>query len=209
VTPRPAEVVGVWSMYFAFRKAFNLSKTDQGDIPIMNKSPIAAALLATLLLVGCSSTPDKDGAAIGIDSGMAVDGDSRTAGIDDASSLDEARLYAGKPSVQDSIIYFDFDSYAVRSEFRELLRAHARFLNENHQRRVTIEGHTDERGSREYNIALGERRANAVRDILLINGVSPNQITVVSYGKERPAVEGTGEAVWSKNRRAELIYGSR
>jgi len=175
----------------------------------MNKFPIAAALLAALLLVGCSSTPDKDGAGVGVDSGMAVDGDSRTAGVDDASSLDEARLYAGKPSIQDSIIYFDYDSFAVRSEFREQLRAHARFLNENGQRRVTIEGHTDERGSREYNIALGERRANAVRDILLINGVSPNQIMVVSYGKERPAVEGSGEAVWAKNRRAELIYGSR
>jgi len=175
----------------------------------MNKYSIAAALLATLFLIGCSSTPSKDGVAVGIDSEMTIDGDSRTAGIDDASSLDEARLYAGKPTVHDSIIYFDFDSYAIRSEFREQLHAHARFLNENRQRHVTIEGHTDERGSREYNIALGERRANAVRDFLLINGVSPNQIMVVSYGKERPAVEGTGEAVWSKNRRAELIYGSR
>jgi len=175
----------------------------------MNKYLIAAVLLTTLFLIGCSSTPSKDGAAVGVDSGIGVDSDIRTAVIDDTSSLDETRLYAGKPSIEDSIVYFDFDSSFIRCEFHELLREHARFLNENRQRHVTIEGHTDERGSREYNIALGERRANAVRDFLLINGASPNQITVISYGKERPAVEGTGEAVWSKNRRAELIYGSR
>ncbi|HZJ81633.1 MAG TPA: OmpA family protein, partial [Guyparkeria sp.] len=88
-----------------------------------------------------------------------------------------------------------------------MLGANADFLKANGNRKAVIEGHTDERGSREYNIALGERRANAVRDVLQSYGVSASQIDTVSYGEERPAVEGRGEAVWAQNRRAVIEYG--
>ncbi|MFW6342220.1 MAG: peptidoglycan-associated lipoprotein Pal [Halothiobacillaceae bacterium] len=175
----------------------------------MKSMPPVIAVALALLVAGCSTTPTKDGAddaagmqeeRIGGDGGV-------TAGVTDGGTLDEAELYADKPGMGDSVIYFEFDSFAVRSEFRDLLRGHARFLRDNPQRRVTVEGHTDERGSREYNIALGERRGNAVRDMLLINGVAPEQIRVVSYGEERPAVDGTDEKAWAQNRRAELVYG--
>jgi peptidoglycan-associated lipoprotein len=104
------------------------------------------------------------------------------------------------------IIYFDFDSYTVKSEFQPLVDSHARFLKVNAQRHVTIEGHTDERGGREYNLALGQKRSEAVRRSLVLLGVSDNQIEAVSFGKEKPAASGTGEDAWARNRRAEIVY---
>ncbi|MDD3610021.1 MAG: peptidoglycan-associated lipoprotein Pal [Halothiobacillaceae bacterium] len=168
----------------------------------MKQLKLAVALFAAMTVVGCSSTPEKDPNA-----GMG-DGSGGTAGLGNGA-LDESALYAGAPSQQNSIIYFGYDSFAVEERYRASLREHAKFMGENPARKVTVEGHADERGSREYNIALGEKRANAVRDVLMLNGVAPAQISVVSYGEERPAVEGTGEEVWRMNRRAELVYGSR
>jgi peptidoglycan-associated lipoprotein len=104
------------------------------------------------------------------------------------------------------IVYFDFDAYVIKPEFQSLIDGHARFLRSNPQRHVTIEGHTDERGGREYNLALGQRRSEAVRRALALLGVSDNQIEAVSFGKEKPAVQGSGEAAWSQNRRAEITY---
>jgi peptidoglycan-associated lipoprotein len=104
------------------------------------------------------------------------------------------------------IVYFDYDSYTVKPEFQSLIDGHARFLKANPQRRVSIEGHTDERGGREYNLALGQKRAEAVRRALTLLGVSDGQIEAVSFGKEKPAVPGSGEEVWAQNRRAELRY---
>jgi peptidoglycan-associated lipoprotein len=103
-------------------------------------------------------------------------------------------------------VYFDFDSYTIKPEFQSLIDGHARFLKANPQRRVSIEGHTDERGGREYNLALGQKRSEAVRRALVLLGVSDNQIEAVSFGKEKPAVQGTGEDVWAQNRRAEITY---
>lgn len=88
-----------------------------------------------------------------------------------------------------------------------MLQQNADYLKANTKRHVLVEGNTDNRGSREYNIALGEKRATAVRDILMADGVAPSQVDVVSYGEERPAVEGNTEAAWAKNRRADLAYG--
>lgn len=88
-----------------------------------------------------------------------------------------------------------------------VVAAHAKYLNGNAQRKVRLEGHSDERGSREYNIGLGERRAQAVRRALMLQGVTENQITTVSYGEERPATQGGDESAYSKNRRVELVYG--
>jgi peptidoglycan-associated lipoprotein len=104
------------------------------------------------------------------------------------------------------LIYFDYDSYAVKPEFQSLLQAHAQFLKANGARHVALEGHTDERGGREYNLALGQRRAEAVRRALGLLGVSDNQMEAVSFGKEKPAVPGSDEAAWAKNRRVEIVY---
>ncbi len=106
-------------------------------------------------------------------------------------------------------VYFDFDSSAIRDDAIPLIRAHANYLASNSQVNFTLEGHADERGTREYNLALGERRADAVRRMLIANGVSPAQVRVVSYGEERPAVLGHDESAWGMNRRAELVYANR
>ncbi len=105
------------------------------------------------------------------------------------------------------IIYFDYDRAEIKPEYVSVVAAHARFLNGNAARRVRLEGHADERGSREYNIGLGERRAQAVRRALLLQGVTETQITTVSYGEERPAAAGNDETAYSRNRRVEIGYG--
>ena len=102
------------------------------------------------------------------------------------------------------IVYFDFDSFVIREEFKPLLDGQARQLTGNRGKRVVIEGHADDRGSREYNLALGQKRAEAVLRMLALLGVAESQLEAVSFGEERPAVQGHDEAAWAKNRRAEL-----
>lgn len=102
------------------------------------------------------------------------------------------------------VVYFDFDSFVVKDEFRPVVESHARRLAANKQRRVTVEGHTDERGGSEYNLALGQKRAEAVARSLTLLGVADNQVEAVSFGKERPAVQGSDESAWAQNRRAEI-----
>jgi peptidoglycan-associated lipoprotein len=106
-----------------------------------------------------------------------------------------------------TIIYFDYDRAEIKPEFVAIVTAHAKYLNASANNKVRLEGHSDERGSREYNIGLGERRAQAVRRALMLQGVTEAQITTVSYGEERPAVQGSDEAAYAKNRRVELVYG--
>lgn len=108
--------------------------------------------------------------------------------------------------LQNRTIYFDFDSSEIKSDYNAMITAHARYLAANPSVKVRVEGNTDERGSREYNIGLGERRAQAVRRALMLQGVSEGQITTVSYGEERPAVTGHTEEAWSRNRRANIVY---
>jgi len=103
-------------------------------------------------------------------------------------------------------IYFDFDSFQVREEYRVTVEAHARFLLTNPQRRIIIQGNTDERGSREYNLALGQKRAEAVRRALATLGVTEQQMEAVSFGEERPKAPGTDEASFAENRRADIVY---
>jgi peptidoglycan-associated lipoprotein len=105
------------------------------------------------------------------------------------------------------VVYFDFDSSTVHDEDRAIIQAHADYLSQNPNVKVTLEGHTDERGSREYNIGLGERRANAVAEMMKLMGVSAQQISTVSYGEERPAALGHDESAWHLNRRVEIVYG--
>ncbi|WP_370584023.1 peptidoglycan-associated lipoprotein Pal [Motiliproteus sp. SC1-56] len=124
----------------------------------------------------------------------------------DSSAMDQ-----GAADVTDlqTVFYFDFDRAVVKSEAFEALTAHAQYLLDNPSAKAVLEGHADERGTREYNMALGERRAKAVSRYLTVQGVPGQQIETVSYGEERPAVVGHSEAAWSENRRVELKYESR
>ena len=110
------------------------------------------------------------------------------------------------PANTAKIIYFDFDSYVVKPEFQGVIEAHARYLTANKPRKMAIEGHTDERGGREYNLALGQKRAEAVRRALGLLGVTDSQVEAVSFGKEKPAASGFDESSMAKNRRAEISY---
>jgi len=102
------------------------------------------------------------------------------------------------------IVYFDFDSYVVKDDYRPVIEANARALTTNRKMKMAVEGHTDDRGSSEYNLALGQRRAEAVVKSLTLLGADQTQLEAVSFGKERPAVQGENEEAWAKNRRAEL-----
>jgi peptidoglycan-associated lipoprotein len=104
------------------------------------------------------------------------------------------------------IVYFDYDSFAIRPEFQSVIESHAKFMNGNKTRKVALEGHTDERGGREYNLALGQKRAEAVRRAMGLLGVADSQLEAVSFGKEKPAVLGSTEAAMEKNRRVEITY---
>ncbi|NLP62159.1 peptidoglycan-associated lipoprotein Pal [Paraburkholderia sacchari] len=103
-------------------------------------------------------------------------------------------------------VYFDFDSYSVKDDYQSLLQTHAQYLKTHPQRHVLIQGNTDERGSSEYNLALGQKRAEAVRRVLALDGVGDSQMEAVSLGKEKPVAAGHDEASWSQNRRADLVY---
>ena len=104
-------------------------------------------------------------------------------------------------TITNGVVYFDFNKYDVKPEYREVLRQKAELMRQYPGIRVRIEGNCDERGTQEYNLALGERRARAAYEYMVMLGVNPTQLEMISYGKERPAVQGTGEAVWGKNRR--------
>ncbi len=108
--------------------------------------------------------------------------------------------------LQNNVVYFDFDDTSLRAESRSLLITHANFLHRNQHKKVLLAGHADERGTREYNMALGEKRAITVRNFLLANGVANGQLDTVSYGEEKPVDRNSNEAAWAKNRRVEIKY---
>ena len=118
-------------------------------------------------------------------------------------------LLDSKPCLVSRIAYFDFDQSTIKSEAMEMLKCHGKWLSANPGARISLEGHADERGTREYNLGLGERRGNAVRDMLLANGGRSEQVAVVSYGEERPICTDSDESCWGKNRRAEIVYTAK
>lgn len=103
-------------------------------------------------------------------------------------------------------VFFDFDSFVVKSEYQPVVEAHGKYLASTKNRRITIEGHTDERGGREYNLALGQKRAEAVKQRLMLLGATDAQIETVSFGKEKPRAVGSNEEAWAQNRRADIVY---
>jgi peptidoglycan-associated lipoprotein len=167
---------------------------------------LAVLLLATLVLAGCPNPnavregEGAEGAAAGAgpeSQGMGLGADGQLA----ASPLDDPASPLSRRT-----IYFEFDSSQVAEEYLDLIAAHGKYLADNPQRRMRVEGHADERGSREYNVGLGERRAKAVERLLRFQGVGSDQIEVVSFGEELPVAFGHDEAAWRLNRRVELVY---
>jgi len=164
---------------------------------------MSLALVAAALVVGCSSGVKLNEAPVSDQGAASTNGSqSAVAPVD----LNATQGTAQGPVGVARIIYFDFDSYTVKPEFQSVLDAHARFLKSHTATRVTLEGNTDERGGREYNLALGQKRADAVRRALGLLGVPESQMEAVSFGKERPAVQGSSEDAYAKNRRVELTY---
>ena len=160
------------------------------------------SLAIVALIAGCSSGTKLNETPVTDRSGTA--GGQQGASTVAPVTIDPTAGTAQGPVGVARIVYFDYDSYTVKPEFQSLIDGHARFLKAKPQRRISIEGHTDERGGREYNLALGQKRAEAVAKSMTLMGANENQIEAVSFGKERPAVQGSDEAAWAKNRRAEL-----
>jgi peptidoglycan-associated lipoprotein len=179
------------------------------------KQPIHAlmgALVAAALLAGCASSVPLDDKAAPVESrtgtevGAGGTGGAGTGagGQSQVTGVDLTKGQAAQAAMAKTI-YFDFDSYIIKDEYRPIVEQHAKMLTADRKKKLTIEGHTDERGGREYNLALGQRRAEAVQRALALLGASDQQMEAVSFGKERPAVQGSDEAAWAKNRRAELL----
>jgi len=176
-----------------------------------------AVLLPVVMLWGCTTTPspvDTDATAGG-DAAMTMGDGMADSGMGEGievGGVQGAGEFAGDP-LQDPnsmlakrTVYFDFDKSDVKSEAREIIEAHARYLSANPSVSIVVEGHADERGTREYNLSLGERRAKAVQQVMSLLGVSNSQLELVSYGEERPAAMGHDEDAWAMNRRVEFIY---
>jgi peptidoglycan-associated lipoprotein len=172
---------------------------------------VALLLVGAALLSGCPkkhnvNEPPAAGTQVpGTNSGD--NASTSTRGLNDAGDQGANAMDNATGPLARKIIYFDFDKSEIKPEFADLVAAHARNLTSHPNYHVKLEGNTDERGTREYNIGLGERRAQAVRRALMLQGVAESQLTTVSFGAERPAAEGDDETAWAKNRRVELVYG--
>ncbi len=169
---------------------------------------LVASVVMTLLLSACATRKPA----------TAPDAASTTPPTSSTAPADNGVVPAAQPAAAPAsagpsgglldkrIIYFDFDKSEVRAQDMDLINAHARYLAANPQQKIRLEGHTDARGTREYNIGLGERRDQAVRRLLMVQGAADSQILTVSFGEERPAVEGDDETAFAQNRRVELVY---
>lgn len=175
-----------------------------------------SALIVALALAGCSSTKldtevpvESRNPNAGAGTGGAANAGADAGGTSQSpvTSVDLTRNDGGANGMSNlpHTVYFDFDSFVVKDEFRPVIEANAKALTADRRRHVAVEGHTDERGGREYNLALGQKRAEAVAKSMTLLGANDNQIESVSFGEERPAVQGSDEAAWAKNRRAEIM----
>ena len=210
----------IWSLLIVSLLAACASGVKLNDVPVEDKSGAQ---------VNNSQNKDADKASKSANSSSSSAGASSSSnaanngnvGTATASNLPDAKqptapAPVNAPTAADAgmagpanaakVIYFDYDSYIVKPEFQAVIEAHAQFLKTSQRAKVSLEGHTDERGSREYNLALGQKRADAVRQSLTLLGVSAAQIESVSFGEEKPAVAGSDEAAYAKNRRAEFFY---
>jgi peptidoglycan-associated lipoprotein len=169
----------------------------------------APAVVATILLSACASTPPETKAPV--ENRAAATPTAPPTGTTDTRSV--ATINAPIDPLADPngplsrrSVYFDYDSYLLKEDAKPVTESHARYLTANQGRRIVIEGNTDERGGSEYNLALGQKRAEAVRKTLTVLGVPESQMETVSFGKEKPKALGSDEASWAENRRADIMY---
>lgn len=169
----------------------------------MRTSTLALILSSAFALAACSSVDlNEKKAPIEERTGTTSSRDVGTVtAAGSADALNDPKGILAKRS-----IYFDLDSYTVKDEFKPVVEAHARYLSANKSRKIVIQGNTDERGGREYNLALGQKRAEAVRKSLSLLGVADTQMEAVSFGKEKPKALGSDEEAWAENRRADIVY---
>lgn len=172
---------------------------------------IAVLAITGLLLAGCESTPTKEQEAAKVEE--------RTPGQQPGAGQEGAQAQPLQPGgvganpltdpaspLSKRSIYFDFDSFVIKGEYQSLIQAHSRYLKENPKAKVILQGHADERGSREYNLALGQKRADAVKRAMEILGVKETQVESVSFGEEKPRAPGHDESSWAENRRTDIVY---
>ena len=171
---------------------------------------LIVALVIGLALAACKSTTAPQPQDTTPDTTRDTTPPVETRAAPDPRDYSDARNFDNPESLLSKrVIYFDFDKSTVRPEFRSIVAAHAAYLSAHTSARVTLEGHADERGTREYNLGLGERRGNAVEGLMSAQGGRGNQLTVVSYGEERPTCRVSDEDCWSMNRRVEIVYTAR
>ena len=173
-------------------------------------------LLLSVLMVGalaaCATTSDQGAAGDGKTGAEAVDRPAVKAA--ESQPLKDESMAGNALNDPDNIlskrsVYYEFDSDVIKAEYKPLVVAHARYLREHQAAAMRIEGNADERGSREYNLALGQRRADAVKQMMQLMGVSVTQVETISYGEEKPRATGSDEASWAENRRSDIVYPSK
>ncbi len=169
---------------------------------------LVMAALITMAIVACQAKPKPPEQGMTepttTTEGVAVDGAPDPRDYTDARNFDNPESLLSK-----RVVYFDFDKSSVRAEYRDIVAAHAAYVAAHSAARVTLEGHTDERGTREYNLGLGERRGNSVMGLMSAQGARGDQLVVVSYGEERPVCRVSDESCWAENRRVEIVYTAR
>ncbi len=176
-------------------------------------SSIVLFLLGTMLLAACAKKHDvKEPPVAGTQvpessAGGSEGASTSTSALDGGGDAANVARSLNAAPLSKKIIYFDFDKSEIKPEYADIVTTAARNLTSNPNLKLKLEGNTDNRGTREYNIGLGERRAQAVRRALLLQGVAETQLSTTSFGAERPSVEGDDESAWSQNRRVELVYG--
>ncbi len=167
----------------------------------MNKSTrvLLVSLMSVAVLAGCSKKVKEEPQAP-VETAPTAPTSPSTSGLYGPGDLNTDAC------LRQRVVYFDLDQDSLKPEFQAIMSCHAKYLRDRPSSRITLQGHADERGSREYNLGLGERRGNAVSSALQANGGSGSQLTVVSYGEERPVCTESGEGCWSQNRRVEIVY---
>ena len=173
------------------------------------------SMMALALLAGCASQGTKEQAGAAVEERKPSVGDIKSTAKPDTAPV--AKPIASKPIVANPLkdpnnilskrsVYYDYDSSVIKDEFKPLVTAHARYLTQNRSAKTVIQGNTDERGSREYTLALGQRRADSVKQMMLLLGAQEAQIETVSFGEEKPRAAGKDEASYSENRRSDIVY---
>jgi peptidoglycan-associated lipoprotein len=172
---------------------------------IMNKTTrvLLLSMMSVAVLAGCKTKSTKPEAPTDTTTAPTTPTTPVTSGAYGPGDLDTDAC------LRQRVVYFDLDQDALKPEFQAIMGCHAKYLRDRPSSRITLEGHADERGSREYNLGLGERRGNAVNSALQANGGSASQLTVVSYGEERPVCTDSSESCWSQNRRVEIVYTAK